>query len=63
MTYTFWKYVRIHTESWVNRLTVPVALLIKQWQLYYRPDKPDCAKRGGGGREKEREEERKKTER
>lgn len=39
--------MRTHTESWVNRLTVPVALLIKQWQLYYRPDKPDCAKRGG----------------
>lgn len=51
--------MRIHTESWVNRLTVPVALLIKQWQLYYRPDKPDCAKRGGGGGE-EKERERKK---
>lgn len=50
MTYTFLKYMHTQfTESWVNRLRVPVALLIKQWQLYYRPDKSDCAKKWGGG--------------
>lgn len=34
-----------HTQRKLGQQgTVPVASLIKQWQLYYRPDKPDCAK-------------------
>lgn len=54
MKCTFLKYMHTHTKNWVNRLTVPVASLIKQWQLYYRPDKPDCAERERGQDEKKR---------
>lgn len=56
LLHTNTKYIHTHTESLVNRLTVPVASLIKQWQLYHRPDKQVCAKRDEGRLNKKKKE-------
>ena len=55
MTYCTYadKHTHTHTEPG-QQGTVPVASLIKQWQLYYSSDKPDFAR---GEREGERESE------